>query len=238
MEARLNAAENVGASVLQALPQRVDAIDALMAKNFERSVVDFRAAARAALTPGKSNAELLATQQQVHELLVTGIADFRALEFWLQTKVPQLSDGNNFGVEVQDFVIEKLKAMRVQCSTHADKMADYVFQRGTGLEKLGISKTTETASVENTETKTEDGKPKETKTRKDETTSKAASKEGVEDFAEYLVEVDVKHYVALEGMARDLASFYVRAHELVVNNRDKCLNPRGGRSGGGANSMY
>ena len=45
------------------------------------------------------------------EAAVAG-AQFRAIEMWLRLKAPAVSDGNNFGVDVQNYVIGELKSMR------------------------------------------------------------------------------------------------------------------------------
>jgi len=238
MDKRVSAAEETAKAVLASLPKRTDEADAVLAKYFTQSVPAFRQAARAAFQPGQSNASLVQTSEAVHELLVSAVANFRALEFWLQTKVPQLSDGNNFGVEVQDFVIEKIKAARTQCMTHADGLSNWEWQRGLGIEKLGATKSTDKSTVETSESKNEDGTNKETKTKKEETTTKVGTKEGLDDFVLYVVETDVKQYVALEGAVRELIASYVRIHALVNLNMDKCVNPRGTGNSGGRVGMY
>jgi hypothetical protein len=239
MDGRIAAAEQLGKSVLDALPARADATDALLAQLFATSVADFRAAARASAAPKKSNPELIRRMEAVHGVLVAGVADLRALEYWLSTRVPSISDGNNFGVEVQHHVIEQIKAMRSALGAHADVSSSYLNKRGQAVEKVGPSKSTETSAVETSETKTEDGAPKTTSTKKSEKTDKVSAKDDVEDFVNYIVELDVKQYVALEGMVRDLTQTYVCAYEVVQKNRAKCENPRGELTGGGRmNSMY
>lgn len=192
MDARVARAESTGKEVLTSLPGRADAAEALLAARFPASPSDFRVAARAAFAPRKSNADLVATQDAVHALLVTGVADMRALEFWLATRVPAVSDGGNFGVEVLMFVLEQLKGFRLALAGHADGMASYLAVRGAAIEKLGGSRTTETTATESTETKVEEGKPKDSSTKKTDTTEKSSTKEDVEDLVRHVVELDVK----------------------------------------------
>lgn len=192
MDARILAAEATAKEVLASMPARADAGEALLVARFAAAVPVFRAACRAALAPRKSNAELVTTQEAVHAALVTAVADLRALEFWLATRVPAVSDGNNFGAEVQHHVIEQLKAYRVALAAHMDAMAAYHATRAAALEKLGGSKTSETTAVESTETKVEEGKPKETSVKKLDKTEKSASKEDSEDVVHQVVELDVK----------------------------------------------
>jgi len=241
MEARVESAISMGKGVFAALPSRADAVDALLAKHFAMSVPAFRAAARASCVPRKSNAELVRTQEAVHELLVGGAADMRALECWLLTRVPQVSDGNNFGAEVQHFVLEQLQKSRAQLSGLTELMTAYLKARGEASEKLGPAKSSESTTAESAESKTEEGVAKESSVKKTEKSEKSVTKEEVEDLQHHVVELDVKQYVALEGALRDLSQAYVRAFDLLDKNKDKCENPRGDAdaSGGGRmNSMY
>ncbi|KAG8458972.1 hypothetical protein KFE25_006517 [Diacronema lutheri] len=240
MQARVELAETTGKAVLASMPARADVADALLAKCFSTPVAAFRAAAARALAPRKAHAELVATGEAVHALLVDGVADFRALEFWISTRVPPVSDGNNFGVEVQNYVIEQLKAYRVSLAALTEALATYHSSRAAALEKLGGAATTiETSAVESTESKVEEGKGKESKGSKLDKTTKTTTKEDSDDQRAHIVELDVRHYVALEGMVRELSQSYVKAHALVEKNREKCEFPRGAETGGGRmNSMY
>ena len=57
----------------------------------------------------------------VREQAAAAVVDFRAAEMWIAMKGPAVSDGNNFGVDVQNYVAETMKTMRqamqveVQC---------------------------------------------------------------------------------------------------------------------------
>ena len=58
------------------------------------------------------NAEVLKVGALVREQAAAAIEDFKAAELWLHLKTPEVADGNNFGVEVQAFVLGELKAPR------------------------------------------------------------------------------------------------------------------------------
>lgn len=239
MDKRLAAAERAGKEALELIPVRLDEVDEALRTHFAHSADKFREAARASVQPRSANRALLGVQYEVHNMLGRAVSDFRTLEFWLVTKVPQVSDGNNFGVEVQNYVIEELKKSRTACQASADSLANYSWSRGLGAEKMGSSTSTEQNKSEVHEEKKEDGTPKTTVTTKSEKTEKAISKPEIEDFVEHIVALDVKHYVALEGMLRELEHAYVKAFALIEKNREKCENPRGEGSGGGRQfSMY
>mmetsp|Transcript_22943 Transcript_22943/g.59002 ORF Transcript_22943/g.59002 Transcript_22943/m.59002 type:complete len:240 (-) Transcript_22943:208-927(-) len=232
MDKRLAAAERAGKEAFELIPVRLDELDVALQQHFALSVDKFREAARAAAQPRMSNRALLGVQYEVHNLLGRAVSDFRALEFWLVTKVPQVSDGNNFGVEVQHYVIDELKKCRIAMQGHADSLANYSWSRGLGAEKMGSSSSSEENKSEVREEKTEDGTPKVNTTMKTEKTDKTVSKPEIEDFGEHIVALDVKHYVALEGMLREVEHAYVRTFELIKKNRDKCENPRGDSTSG------
>ena len=196
-----------GKAVLASMPARADVADALLAKCFSTPVAAFRAAAARALAPRKAHAELVATGEAVHALLVDGVADFRALEFWISTRVPPVSDGNNFGVEVQNYVIEQLKAYRVSLAALTEALATYHSSRAAALEKLGGAATTiETSAVESTESKVEEGKGKESKGSKLDKTTKTTTKEDSDDQRAHIVELDVRQCAPQRRAPRPLAA--------------------------------
>merc|ERR1712146_440205 len=63
------------------------------------------------------------------------VADFKAAEMWLYLKTPEVSDGNNFGVEVQAYVLGELKAMRTEAAAMMDAVSAYLLLRGATLER-------------------------------------------------------------------------------------------------------
>ena len=63
------------------------------------------------------------------------VTDIRSAKLWISLRVPPISDGNNSGAEVQNYVLGELKAMREAATAMLDAGKDYQWQRALGLEK-------------------------------------------------------------------------------------------------------
>ena len=66
----------------------------------------------------------------------TAVAAFRDAEMWIRLKAPAVSDGNNFGVDVQNFVLGEVQHMRAAMEAMTTTGRDYHWSRAQGLEKL------------------------------------------------------------------------------------------------------
>lgn len=53
---------------------------------------------------GGLNSEVVKLCSKVRQHAAAAVEEFRSAELWLSLKAPSVSDGNNFGVEVQNFV--------------------------------------------------------------------------------------------------------------------------------------
>ena len=62
--------------------------------------------------------------------------DFKKVELWICLKAPPISDGNNFGADVQNCVLGELKAMRHGIEGFLGGADAYHWARAIGIEKL------------------------------------------------------------------------------------------------------
>ena len=72
----------------------------------------------------------------MREQAALAIDHFKQAELWLVLKSPAVSDGNNFGVDVQQYVAGELKEMRKAFAAMIGAPSDYHWARATGLEKV------------------------------------------------------------------------------------------------------
>jgi len=172
----------------------------------------------------------------VREQSAMAVDDFKKAEMWIALKAPPISDGNNFGVDVQNYVASELKSMRHAFQGMVDGASNYHWQRGNGLEKC-----TKSASVETSEGKvseTEDGKTtvKESKSSK----TNVKTEPFLADYKRYTSSLDTKQYFLSYRQLVDLRDCYIKARVLFAKNQKRLADPRGDGEGGdrGVMSMF
>ena len=82
------------------------------------------------------NAKVAALSNSVREEAAVAVGIFRSAEMWLRIKTPSVSDGNNFGVDVQNYVITELHAMQKAVDAMVTTSTDYPWARAAGLDTL------------------------------------------------------------------------------------------------------
>jgi len=152
---------------------------------------------------------------------------------WLFIKVPEVSDGNNFGVDVQNFVMTELKGLRTEITAMLDCVSAYHAAKAAVLEKV-VKPKTKTVDEES-KTETEGDKT----TVKSSKTEKVASKEEppLPDYVKQAAAIDVKEYHACYLRLTDIRNAYVKAHLLYSKNAKRLADPRGDGEGSRSNAM-
>eukprot|EP00567_Pseudictyota_dubia_P018000 CAMPEP_0197436032 /NCGR_PEP_ID=MMETSP1175-20131217/3508_1 /TAXON_ID=1003142 /ORGANISM="Triceratium dubium, Strain CCMP147" /LENGTH=246 /DNA_ID=CAMNT_0042965209 /DNA_START=170 /DNA_END=910 /DNA_ORIENTATION=- len=186
------------------------------------------------------NSHLSTSIPLVRTLLTKGCSHLTTLESNIALSVPQMEDGNNFGVTVQMTIAKFLKETKEGWAKSLEKLPGYYKERGEAVEKLGLSKTT--ASETKTETSTQstggkdgDANTTESKTVKSESTSNGAKVDA--HRVGHLVAMDVQTYIELGAALVDLRDGYVCVLDNVEKNREKLENPKGS-GGGNFGAMY
>ena len=181
-----------------------------------------------------TNPTCLALSEQVREEAAVAVGAFRAAEMWLRLKIPVVSDGNNFGVDVQNYAISELDAMRKAMEAFMTCGKDYHWARAEGIEKLKAGCKADSTTSESTETK--DGKAEVKSTKSSSKTDSQTA--GFNDYKQYLLNIDVKQYHTAYTSLTDIKNFYMRAHVLFAKNMKRLSDPRGeGEDGGRVHSM-
>ncbi|TYZ58460.1 hypothetical protein PybrP1_007978 [[Pythium] brassicae (nom. inval.)] len=218
---------------LAEFPRRVEHVQALVTQHFAQrqpSAVRATLAAAAAASSGqvRGNASLAALAAVVADEIELVLAALAQLSRWLQLLVPKVADGNNFGVEVQKLALEHLKESAAGWQKHWDALAEYHSQRAAAAEKLNDKVAKEKATSATTTATTGGKDADETKTvtmtSEKETATTAAP---VEDWAAFVVAVDVKWYFNLARTLEAVRDQYAVTFDIVEKNRDKILLPRG-----------
>jgi len=225
-----------GAATADALAARAAEISELMKNSFPQKALsqvqaEFEATIKSA--PGTPNAAVAGLCSLVREQAAHTIEDLKSLEMWLLLKVPEVSDGNNFGVDVQNFVLGEIKTLRAEVAAMLDCGSTYHGAKAAILEKL-VKPTTKTVDEES---KTE--KEGDKTTVKQSKTEKASSKEEppLLDYVMQAAAVDVKEYHACFMRLTDMRNAYVKVNLLYSKNRKRLADPRGDGEGTRSNAM-
>jgi len=184
------------------------------------------------------NADVAKLCGLVRQHAAQAVEEIRNCEMWLAMKAPSVSDGNNFGVDVQNFVLTELAAMRAKLQGMLDAFSTYHWQRGLAVEKLPKGKSSESTTSESTETEEKDGKTTATSKTSKGTSTKATEELAIADFVSYTVELDVKAYHNAYLQLSDIRNCYIKASSLFSKNMKRLADPRGeGEDGGNRNVM-
>jgi len=225
-----------GTTAIDALPEHAKRITGLLSTHFPAQTLE---AVHAAMRPSVEGARS-ATNQKVAELsslvreeAAVLAAQLRQCGMWLRLKQPAVSDGNNFGVDVQNYVLEELNKMLGSVEHMLVAGRDYYWSRAQGLEKLFGDEKIAESSKDGTDVK--DGK---SETSKSTSTVKTVSKPAAyPDYQEYVVCVDVRQYHLMFNHLTDMRNCYLKAHVLFSKNMKKLTDPRGDGEGRSAHSM-
>ena len=223
-----------GVQAVESLPSHATRISQLLSTHFPPQTLEaVHGAMRPSVAAGSVNTKVAELCSLAREEAAVAGAQFRAIEMWLRLKAPAVSDGNNFGVEIQNYVFEELSKMRTAMEAMSTVGKDYYWSRAEGLAKV-------TGEDKATTTITED---KELKEGKEETTKKNSSvttkstPKPLPDYQEYVVCVDVRQYHLVFNHLTDMRNNYIKAHVLFAKNMKKLNDPRGDGEGKTANVM-
>ena len=170
---------------------------------------------RASVEGLQANEPLGEALGEAQDLLTLMVRHLRDVELWAQLQVPPVSDGNNFGVEVQASCIALVQDRRQKARLAFETLSEWHWQRGNAIEKFA----SQTVSARKTS---------ESPTRK--------TYDYVEDFRMFVVGLDVKaQFDALDACNRAMADIVV-CLDTLEKNREKVEQPRG--SGGNVTLMY
>jgi hypothetical protein len=219
-----------GAAAIDSLQSHSSRLMEVIAQTFPHSTLADVAKAMAPMaeSKGKANEKVASLSNLVREESAAAVTIFRAVEMWIRLKAPAISDGNNFGVDVQNYVLTELQTMRGAMEAMVVASRDYHWSRAQGLDKLLGSDSADNSSSEST-TKEKDAEGKETTKSSSTTSSKKSSgtPPGYPDYKEYVVALDVKQYHSAFNQLTDIKNNYVKAHVLFLKNMKRLSNPRG-----------
>eukprot|EP00574_Skeletonema_japonicum_P013678 CAMPEP_0201733170 /NCGR_PEP_ID=MMETSP0593-20130828/30807_1 /ASSEMBLY_ACC=CAM_ASM_000672 /TAXON_ID=267983 /ORGANISM="Skeletonema japonicum, Strain CCMP2506" /LENGTH=252 /DNA_ID=CAMNT_0048226269 /DNA_START=26 /DNA_END=784 /DNA_ORIENTATION=+ len=183
----------------------------------------------------------------VRDALVAAIGNIRILEKFIGLRVPQMEDGNNFGVTVQMMMAKLLKDKREQLEKSLSETSKYYSSRADAIDKFNhLSNTSKVETSSESTGKSTGGKDGDSNTTSSntscETKTSTASDKIDAHRVKALAALDAQMYCdlkfALEGMVDD----YLIILDNFEKNMDKLEHPRGkaygGYGSGGSSMVY
>merc|ERR1712166_160912 len=147
------------------------------------------------------------------------------MELWVHLSVPAISDGNNFGVEIQEHICKRITELKTSSKAIVDGLAAYNKDRADAWGKAIFRQTTKTSGSQDTKKATGGEKDvnESSQSEKVDTSMHMVSSDAVE----YLVAYDVAAYFNLRSNCQDLFKTYAIALDMITKNLTKIEDPRG-----------
>lgn len=171
-----------------------------------------------------------------------------ALEEYITLNIPQMEDGNNFGVTVQMSAQQHLTQVQDDITKDTEDLLKYKATRADALEKCKMpSKSTSITTTQSESegkghtTKDGDSTSKDNKTSKESKTTESGQTESPDIVlrAEAVQAVDVVFYGRAKAALRYGLLGYMNVLNFFELNKEKIDTPKGSRgSGGHYSSMY
>ncbi|GFH45599.1 hypothetical protein CTEN210_02073 [Chaetoceros tenuissimus] len=228
-------------AVLKDVPKIIAAFESALSTHFAApspSELENAYAATLKSSPNAINTPLVSALSSYKDLLAQTIDNIQLFERFIVLHIPQMEDGNNFGVTVQMTVGKALKETRESLLKQMDSVVTYYNSRADAVEKLSLEKSTKTVS--STSSKTDSSKDEEKKESTTESTDvKTVSTESkTYDFRLMaLAALDVNAYMSSKAGLVDTFNDFLMVVDNIEKNKLKLTSPKGS-SGGNSMGMY
>lgn len=196
----------------------------------------------------KANEVIESTYKVTRDALAMGSAQTRVLERFIGLHIPQMEDGNNFGVSVQMMFSKLLKEEREKMEKALGETSKYHASRADAIDKFShLPKTSSTETKSTSKSNATGGK--EGDENKESTSTSTEEKTSTSDGGKVnmhrvkaLAALDAQMYLDLVSALQSMADGYVVILDNLEKNWDKLENPRGkgygGYGSGGSSMVY
>jgi len=196
----------------------------------------------------KENGVVDAAYKVTRDALCMGSENIRVLERFVGLHIPQMEDGNNFGVGVQMTFAKLLKEEREKMEKSLSETSKYYPSRAEAIDKFNhLPKTSTTETKVSTKSSATGGKDgdenKESSSLStEEKTSRSDGGKANIHRVKALAALDAQMYIDLFSALHTMLDGYVVILDNLAKNWDKLENPRGkgyaGYGSGGSSMVY
>lgn len=241
MENYVAECEKKAEQVLASMSIKIEALSAFLNTSFSSAAQSSQlTSSTKVICSATQNADMVAILSTVRSHLLTAMSDLHVIERWIVLLVPKAEDGNNFGVEVQKYVLTTIKAMYKSLETTWSSLPDYFSQRGAAVEKaIGGKKESNDVSKTVTQSLSKGGKDGDEDKSSDVNVTKTSTVTStpIEDYNLQVNAIDIKWYFDLMRATESIVDNYAIATDILTKNDNKVRLPRGNK-GGGHHSMF
>jgi len=196
----------------------------------------------------KANEVVDAAYKVTRDALCTGTQNAMVLERFVGLHIPQMEDGNNFGVTVQMMFSKLLKEQRESMEKSLSETSKYYSSRADAIDKFShLPKTSSTETKTTSKSSASGGKDGDE--NKESTSTSTEEKKSTSDGgkinahrAKALAALDAQMYIDLVSALQAFVDGYVVILDNLEKNWDKLENPRGkgygGYGSGGSSMVY
>jgi len=182
------------------------------------------------------------------DALAMGSQHTRVLERFVTLHVPQMEDGNNFGVTVQLMFSKLLSDEREKMDKAISNTSKYYASRADAIDKFSHLPTSSVTQSKSTSTSSAKG-GKDGDENKDSSSSSTEEKISTSDGGKInihrvkaLAALDAQYYIDLVSALQSMTDGYFVILDNLQKNWDKLENPRGkgygGYGSGGSSMVY
>ena len=169
----------------------------------------------------------------------TLVETLQSLEVWLSLSIPAVSDGNNFGVEIQEHICKLITEKKAAVKTLFDGLNEYSTKRS-DLWGKAIFPVVETKKASKGSNKSTGGEKGDTQGTSESEDVSTAYNMVLSDAVVAIAGLDTQQYFTCKMTFQEIWKIYAVIHDQVTKNMEKLTNPRndGGASSGGNISMF
>merc|ERR1711957_1152183 len=189
--------------------------------------------------PDGKNTSLVPAIESYLDLISDTVDQIQSMGRYIALHIPQMEDGNNFGVTVQMMVSKHINESREKLMKMLSAIPAYYAARADAVEKLGLQKNTTSSSKTTTNVESKGGKDGDENKTSTSTVSgeKTAGSAGIDEKMMcrlmHLVSLDVQCYFEVRTGLIECRDLYLIIIDNVEKNKSKLNTPKGG----GSNSM-
>ena len=191
--------------------------------------------------PAAANETLTAAIKEFRNSVAISIDHILTIERFISLHVPQMEDGNNFGVTVQLTISKFLTETREELTKKLEAIPTYYASRAEAVSKLSIPKTTASKTITSTSSESTGGKDgdekKSSTTQVEEKKTIDPDTSGVDHRLKHVVALDVQFYNSLRIGLVDCMNSYLTVLDNMEKNKNKLTAPKG-FNGGNSMGMY
>jgi len=189
----------------------------------------------------QANPTLLLSLNLVRTALHQEISCLNSLETYIHLLMPQMEDGNNFGVTVQMTVLKVMEEVKEKLEKKLEEIPSYFSKRADAVDKLGLAcATTSETKTESSSNSTGGKDGDESKTSTTTTKEDKTSGNKTMEFhrIQHVYAIDIQTYSVLKSSLAFCISSFLVILDNIEKNKEKIEQPKGSSGGSNFSSMY